>query len=386
MTTRNTGTSHFELQQTRRRFLDTAGRLVGGAAVASGVSSLWPTAHAFAAEEPPAGSRKIGYALVGLGNLSTNQLGPAFAKTKHSRLVGIVTGTPSKEPIWAEKYGIAERNIYNYETFDRVADNPDIDVIYVVLPNSMHAEYTIRAAKAGKHVLCEKPMAVSSAECRSMVDACKSAGRKLAVGYRCQFEPHHRECMRLARDEQFGRLKMIEAGFGFRIGDPTQWRLKKKMAGGGALMDVGIYALQACRYLTGEEPSTIMAQETKTDHQKFAEVDETLVWNMTFPGGVIANCTTTYNFSGFNRFTAFAERGNFGLEPAFSYQGITGTTSQGPLEFPAVDQFAVEIDDFSRCILDDRPTRVPGEEGLRDLLAIEAIYRSIKTGSAVTLS
>jgi len=381
-----TGTSLSNIQHSRRRFLSATGLALGGAAVAAGLVPRWPRTNSFAAEEPPTGSRKIGYALVGLGNLSTNQLAPAFAKTKHSRLVGIVTGTPSKEAIWAEKYRIAQRNIYNYETFDRVADNPDIDVIYVVLPNSMHAEYTIRAAKAGKHVLCEKPMAVSSAECRSMIDACKTARRKLAIGYRCQFEPHHQECMRLARTERFGSLKMIDAGFGFRIGDPTQWRLKKKMAGGGALMDVGIYALQACRYLTGEEPRTITALETKTDHEKFAEVDETLTWSMTFPNGVIANCTTTYNFSGFNRFRAFAERGNFGLEPAFSYQGITGTTSQGPIEIPPIDQFAAEIDDFSRCVLDDLPTRVPGEEGLRDLLAIEAIYQSIQRGSAVNLS
>jgi flagellin-like protein len=292
----------------------------------------------------------VTFALVGLGNLSTHQLGPALQKTRHCRLAGIVTGTPEKEKIWAEKYGIPERNIYNYENYDQIRDNPEIDVIYVVLPNGMHAEYTIRAAQAGKHVLCEKPMANSARECREMTDACKQADRKLAIGYRCQFEPHNMECIRLARENAFGEMKIIEAGFGFRIGSPEQphvkWRLNKEMAGGGALMDVGIYALQACRYLTGEEPATISAQETKTNPEKFSEVDESIAWTMKFPGGVIAYCSTTYIVSGINRYTAYADNGWFGLDPAYSYGGIHGQTSEGEIDFPQIDQFAAEMDAY----------------------------------------
>ena len=331
--------------------------------------------------------KKIGFALVGLGSLSTNQLAPAFAKTKHCRLAGIVTGTPAKEKKWADKYGISRENIYNYETFDQVAKNPNIDVIYVVLPNSMHAEYTIRAAEAGKHVLSEKPMANSAEDCRKMIAACKRAGRKLAVGYRCQFEPHHLQAIRFAREKTFGEMKFIDAGFGFRIGDPTQWRLKKSLAGGGAMMDVGIYALQACRYLAGQEPIAISAQETKTDAKKFAEVDETICWEMTFPSGLIASCSTTYAFSGMNNFSVYATEGNFGLGPAYGYGGIKGWTSRddGPLAFGAVDHFAAEMDDFAQCILNDRPSKVPGEEGLRDLTVIEAIYQSIHTGKTVEI-
>ena len=238
----------------------------------------------------PYSGRKLNVALVGLGSLSANQIAPGLLKTKYCRLAGIVTGTPAKAEAWKAKYNIPQRNIYNYETFDRIADNPDIDVIYIVLPNSMHAEYTVRGARAGKHVFCEKPMAVSSAECRKMITACQKAGKKLGIAYRCQFEPHHLEAIRLAREKTFGTMRSIQAGFGFKIGDPTQWRLKKALAGGGALMDVGIYALQACRLLTGEEPNLVSAVETKTDRVKFKEVDETLSWQMTFPSGVVASC------------------------------------------------------------------------------------------------
>ncbi len=217
-----------------------------------------------------------------------------------------------------------------------------------------------------------------------MITACKEAKVHLGIGYRCQFEPHHLECMELARSKAFGNIKYIEAGFGFRAGDPNQWRLKKALAGGGALMDVGIYALQACRYLTGEEPAEITAQETKTDPVKFAEVDETITWSMKFPSGVVANCSTTYNFNGVNRFRAYAEKGDFGMDPAFNYSGNKASSSRGPIQKEAPDQFATEMDAFAKTILMNEPNRVPGEEGLRDLLAIEAIYKSIKEGNKVT--
>lgn len=351
------------------------------------LATLGATAAALttgARAQEPAG-KKLGWALVGLGSLSTNQIAPALAKTKHCKLSAIVTGTPAKAEAWKKQHGIPDSHVYNYETFDRIADNPDVDVIYIVLPNSMHEEFTIRAAKAGKHVFCEKPMANSAEECRRMIAAVKAARKQLGIGYRCQFEPHHRECIRLAREKVFGPLKFLEAGFGFQIGDPTQWRLRKKLAGGGALMDVGIYALQACRYLTGEEPVEIVAQETKTDPVKFAEVDETITWSMKFPSGVAASLMTTYGFNGKNFFSATCQRGRFGLDPAFNYDGIKGWTSRPDvkIEFPAVDHFQAEMDAFADAILSNKPFTPGGEEGLRDLLAIEAIYRSIREGKAV---
>jgi predicted dehydrogenase len=336
------------------------------------------------AQEPAAG-KKLGWALVGLGSLSKNQIAPALQKTKHARLAAIVTGTPAKADEWKAKYSIPDSHVYNYETFDKIAENPDVDVIYIVLPNGMHEEFVVRAAKAGKHVFCEKPMANSADECRRMIAAVKAAGKQLGVGYRCQFEPHHRECMRLAKEKVFGPLKFIEAGFGFQIGDPKQWRLRKNLAGGGALMDVGIYALQACRYLTGEEPVEIAAQETKTDPVKFAEVDETISWSMKFPSGVLASVMTTYAFHGANFFTAICQGGRFGMDPAYSYDGLKAWTSKHDvkIDFPATDHFEVEMDAFSEAILNDKPFAPDGEEGLKDLLAIEAIYRSIKEAKAV---
>ncbi len=365
---------------TRRQFVSSAATLAAAAQLAP---------RLFAQGEET--KDQLGFALVGLGRLSTNQLAPAFANTSRAKLVGIVSGSESKPQQWQQKYGISEKNTYNYRNFDQIAENPEIDVVYVVLPNAMHEKFTIRAARAGKHVFCEKPMSVSSGECRHMIQACQDAQVRLGVAYRCQFEPHHLECMRLAREATFGQLRHIDAAFGFQIadyppGDLRRWRLEQELAGGGALPDVGIYALQACRYLTGEEPQSVMARELKTDPEKFAEVDETILWNMDFPGGVAANCSTTYGFNGLNRFVATAEKGQFGLEPAYSYSGIEGFAGDRKLDLPQIDQFAKEIDAFAEAIQTGSPSKVPGEEGLRDQLVIEAIYRSVATGKRETVA
>jgi predicted dehydrogenase len=362
-------------KQNRRRFIK---RSAAAVIVAPFLSTAVTRALAQAAE------KKIGFALCGLGSLNTNQIAPALPKTKHCRLAGIITGTPAKAERWKAQYNIPDRNIFNYDTMSRLADSPDIDVVYVVTPNALHADHTIKAAKAGKHVLCEKPMEATPEKCQQMIDACKAAGRMLAIGYRCQFDPNHLECMRLAREKVFGSLKIVEAGFCIHLGDPTQWRLKKALAGGGALMDVGIYALQATRYLTGEEPILVSGTETKTDAEKFKEVDESIVWEEKFPSGVIANCTTSYNTGGIAHFTAITERGAFGMNPAFYYNGNRGQRSDGQeINQPPLDQFGAEMDDFAECILNQRPTKVPGEEGLRDVKLMMAIYESIKTGRPV---
>ena len=361
----------------RRDFIRSAALAVAGAPY---LGSRLTTAN------PRTPAKSLGVALVGLGSLSTNQIAPALQKTKNCRLAAIVTGTPAKAARWKAQYTIPDRSIYTYETMSRMADNPDIDIVYVVTPNALHAEHTIKAAEAGKHVLCEKPMEVSSEKCQAMIAACKKAGRQLAIGYRCQFEPHHLECVRLARTKTFGDVRMIEAGFGFSIGDPAQWRLHRALSGGGPLMDVGIYALQATRMMTGEEPILVSAQETKTDLVKFREVEESMTYELKFPSGVIASCSTTYKVNGLNRFTVFAERGSYGMDPAYNYGGNRGWRSDGvPLRFPEIDVFAAELDDFAQCIADGRPTKVPGEEGLRDIRVMTAAYESARTGRAVRL-
>jgi predicted dehydrogenase len=254
----------------------------------------------------------------------------------------------------------------------------------------MHAEYTIRAAQAGKHVLCEKPMAISVKECDAMIAACKAAGRKLAIAYRLHFEPNNLELVRLARQKTLGAVKVIEASAGFRADDPKQWRLNKALAGGGSLMDIGIYALQAARYIAGEEPVSVSATLSITDPVKFKPgVDETMLFTLKFPSGIVANCASSYA-TGLNRFRAGAERGWFEVSPALNYVGIKGRVSEKGVtkefDFPATDHFAVEMDDFSDCILNDKQTRVPGEEGRRDLRIMTAIYEAAAAGKTISLA
>jgi predicted dehydrogenase len=332
-----------------------------------------------------ASRKKLGFALCGLGNLSTHQIAPALQKTANCRLAGIITGTPAKAAKWKAEYGIPDKNIYDYDSMHRIADNPDIDVVYVVTPNALHLDYALLAARAGKHVFCEKPMEISVARCRQMIDAVKAAGRVLGIGYRCRFEPNHLELMRIARSREFGRLKVIDAHFGFPI-IPGVWRLKRALAGGGPLMDVGIYCLDATRYLTGEEPVSVSAVVTRGEAGTFAEVEESVTWQAKFPSGTISHCSSSYNTAPLGYVRAIAERGWFGLEPAFNYDGIHGMRSDGkPIDLPAGDQFATEMDDFAECVLTGRPTRVPGEEGLRDVSLMMSIYEAAQRGHAIEL-
>ena len=331
--------------------------------------------------------RKLGFALVGLGSLSTNQIAPALQKTTHARLAGIVTGTPAKAAMWKARYGIPDKSIYDYATMDRMADNRDIDVVYVVTPNSLHARDTIKAAKAGKHVLCEKPMEVSAERCQQMIAACKAANRQLAIGYRCRFEPHHLEMLRIAKEKELGEVRLIESGYGFAIGDPTQWRLNRELAGGGPLMDVGIYSIQSAEMIAGQYPIAVTGMTTKTDPVKFKDVEESMTFELKFANGISASCTTTYKVNGFNRTTAYADRGAFGLNPGFNYLGIRGWRSdRQDLVAPDVDQFATEMDDFASCIINNKPTSVPGEMGLRDVRTMLALYEAARTGRTVTLA
>lgn len=365
---------------TRRGFTKSAALALGlGAVLPWKKTPMAATAYPILTEE-----KKLGVALVGMGNYATNQLAPALQETHFCKLAGIVTGTPAKAAAWRERYPDLEGHIYNYNTFDRIADDDAIDIVYVVLPNSMHAEFTIRAAEAGKHVICEKPMAVSVAECQAMIEAAEAAERKLYIGYRLHYEPHNVEAMRLGQERVFGEMKYIQNAFGFRIGDPTQWRLKKDLAGGGALMDVGIYALQAARYVTGEEPIQVTAQEFKTDPVKFAEVDETLTWQLTFPSGCVANCSTSYAARA-ERLYAAADQGWLELRPAYSYGGISGQTSDGPMDFPHVNQQALQMDAIAESLINGHDLRIDGYEGMRDVRIIEVIYESIQTGAPVAL-
>jgi len=358
------------MKYTRRKFITTLG--------AGSALLMLPAIPTFS-EPLFSGDKKLGVALVGLGNYATHELAPALQKTSRCYLSGIVTGTLAKAQKWKDQYNIPDKNIYNYQNFDRIADNKSIDVVYVVLPNSMHREFVIRAAKAGKHVFCEKPMALSSKECEEMIAACKKAGVRLFVGYRLHSDPFHKAAMKFRTEGDSGVI-YVQSEFGFKIGDPTQWRLKKALAGGGAMMDVGIYAIQAARYCIGKEPISVTAQEYKTGYKKFAEVDETITWQMQFPGGHVSNSSTSYSVP-LNNLYISTERRWFNLMPAFNYAGIKGSTNRGELNLPEVNQQAVQMDTFSKCIFDNTESDASGEEGLKDLKVIEAIYKAAKSGT-----
>jgi len=328
---------------------------------------------------------KLGIALVGLGYYSTDLLAPALQETQHSYLAGIVTGTPEKEKIWKEKYGIPEKNIYNYENYDEIANNPDIDIIYVVLPNSMHAEYTIRAAKAGKHVICEKPMAMNAAECEAMIKACKDNNVALSIGYRMHFEPHTQEVMRIGQEQELGPVKMVCAGAGFTMPNASKdhWKVKKAM-GGGAMMDMGVYSLQAARYVTGEEPISVSAQAINTRKEMFNEVDETMMFQLEFPSGAMANLHTSFGVS-MNYLDARCGKGWIKMDPFSAYRNIKAQTSKAVLEYPVINQQAAQMDEVAQCIKEGKPMRVPGEEGLKDMKVVDAIYKSAGTGEKIIL-
>jgi glucose-fructose oxidoreductase len=358
---------------TRREFLR---RLSLGALAMTGRSYL-----AARTDDPPRPARRpLGVALVGLGNYSTGQLGPALRETKLCRLAGVVTGSAAKGRRWSREYGFPEASIYHYDTMHRMADNRDIDIVYVVTPNGLHAEHTIRAAQAGKHVISEKPMANTVAECDAMIAACREAKVMLSIGYRLHFDPYHQELMRLARDQDFGAFTKENGAFAFVMSTP-QWRAEKKLAGGGPLMDLGIYVLhEACLAANGATPRAVTAHEPPKERPDFfRDVEESIGWTMEFPDGATAEGWTSYNGNG-NNFHADAPRGWFDLQNAFSYGGIIGKTSRGRLKFPRVNQQARQMDDFADCILTGRPTPVPGELGRRDLQIITAIYAAARSG------
>jgi len=326
-------------------------------------------------------------AIMGLGSYGT-RVAEAMKDCKRARLTGVVSGTPAKITNWQAKYNIPEKNCYNYENFDQIKDNPDIDVVYVTTPNGLHHDQVIRVAKAGKHVICEKPMAINAREGQEMVDACKKANVKLLVGYRMHFEPKTLEIIRMRKDDELGKILFFQGLSGFTIGDPTQWRLNKQLAGGGAMMDIGIYSINGARYMVGEEPVWVTAQETKTNTQKFKPgVDETIQFQLGFPSGAVASCLSTYSMSNLDRFFVNGEKGFAELLPATGYGPIKGRTNKGELTQPHITHQTVQMDEMAAIIMDGKqpPVPVDGEEGVRDLKIIDAIYLAARTGKKVEL-
>jgi predicted dehydrogenase len=375
-----------EKEFTRRGFISKVGKGLVVANVAGAFLKDAAAKQGLQVPDPP--GKKMGWAIVGLGSLSINQILPAFAKCEKSRVTALVSGHPDKANKLAVRYNVNPKNIYNYQNYDSIKDNPEVDIIYIVLPNSMHAEYTVRGFQAGKHVLTEKPMANTPADCQKMIDAGHAAGRKLMVAYRCRYEPFNREAIRIARSGELGPIQVIQADAGFNQGNPDQWRLKKDMAGGGSLMDIGIYALNATRYLTGEEPTEINALMYSTPGDpRFKEVEETINFQLRFPSGALANCTSSYGYFPQSRYRVVGTKGWLEMDPATWYSGLRMRVGNGNVisekELGERDHFALEMDHMSQCVMENKEPLTPGEEGLRDIKLMMGIYEAAKTGRTV---
>jgi predicted dehydrogenase len=334
------------------------------------------------------GERKVGYAVIGLGVIADHFM-RGVLQSSNSQITGLVSGHRDKAERIAAQYGVPKSSIYSYEDMDKFRDNKAIDAVYVALPNSMHAEYTIRSAKAGKHVLCEKPMSTMVSEAEAMIAACKDAHVQLMIAYRLHYEPLHLKAVKLIKDGALGRVQTINGAFGFNA-NPTAWRLNKTLAGGGSLFDVGIYALNASRYLTGEEPVGFTAVTSTVDQDgRFATVEENVSWTTKFPSGIVATGSCTYGAQMPGYFKVFASKGWLEMGPAYNYDGLKlrANFSSGGKGSPNVEiddastekdptQFTREADHFSDCVLRNQRPKSSGEEGLRDMKYIFDIYRA----------
>ncbi len=331
--------------------------------------------------------KTYGIALVGLGSYSKGQLGPALLETEHAKLTGLVTGSPEKVPEWRKKYEVPAENVYSYENFDDIKDNKDIDIIYVVLPTGMHAEYCIRAAKAGKHVICEKPMAASVEECDAMIAAANEAGVSLHMGYRLHWDPYHLRLMEVSRTEELGKLQSIDAAFGSnqQNPNPNDWVMTKELGVAGQLYNLGVYPIQASLYLARENPIKVTATSHNTRPELFTEIEEGYDWELTFPSGVTSKGFSSFGKSG-NYAIATAKEGKYGVdENGYAYGGLKGFVGDDKMKFPSVNQQALQMDGICQSIAKGEQGKVPGEMGRRDIAILEAIMESAETGKEVAL-
>ena len=327
-------------------------------------------------------------ALMGLGGYAT-RVAEAMQACKKARITALISGTPEKLQSWQQKYNVSAKNCYNYENFDAIKNNPEIDAVYILTPNALHHPQALRIAAAGKHVICEKPMALNARQGKEMVEACKKAGKQLLVGYRMHFEANTVDIIQQRINGNFGKILFFQGLSGFRIGNPSQWRLNKELAGGGSMMDIGIYSVNGARYMVGEDPVWVTAQESKTNPTLFKEgVDETIQFQMGFPGGAVASCLSTYNMNNLDRFFLNGEKGFAELYPASGYGPIKGRTHQGELNHAHVAHQTTQMDEMAAILLENKKALVPvdGIEGWKDMVIIDAIYKAAASGKKEPIS
>lgn len=332
-------------------------------------------------------AKQIGYAVIGLGHIARKAVLPAFAQaSENSRLVALVSGDRAKAQALAKEFRAAA---YHYEELRQCLTRDDVNAAYIALPNSMHCDYTVEAARAGVHVLCEKPMAVTADECRRMVRTCQTNRVKLMIAYRLHFHPAHLKTLELVRAGHIGPLKTFSSDFTLKVESPDDIRLQRRL-GGGTLYDLGVYCINTARSLFAAEPAQVMAMTVRSSRRYGGDVDESAVALIRFPDERLAHFHTSFGEERAATFTLLGEDGSIRLTNAYRYtepmaMEITRDGEREAFAFERVDQFAGEIAYFSQCILENRQPEPSGLEGLQDVRITEAIYRSARDGRPVTL-
>jgi len=332
-------------------------------------------------------ARRVRYAIVGLGHIAQVAVLPAFAHAqRNSELVALVSDDPTKRKELGRRYRIPQ--VVGYDNYNELLKSGEIDAVYIALPNSMHRDFTIRAARAGVHVLCEKPLAVTERECKHMIEACRRNNTKLMTAYRLHFEKSNLEAIRILRSGKLGELRYFSSIFSMQAQGPNI-RLDKEM-GGGPLHDLGIYCINAARYLFGAEPVELLAMSASGKDKRFKEIDEMVAATLRFPGERLASFTCSFGAADQATYDMVGEKGSLKLVNGYEYVApiemeVTIEGKQQSREFSKRDQFAPELIYFSDCILNDREPEPSGQEGLADVRVIEALYKSAATGKAVKL-
>ena len=331
--------------------------------------------------------KKIRYAVVGLGHIAQVAVLPAFAHAKNSELAALVSGDPTKERKLSRIYGAPA---YHYDDFEQAVKEQKLDAVYIALPNTQHRPFTERAARAGLHVLCEKPMATNEKDCRAMIAACEKAGTRLMIAYRLHFTPAHVDAVALARAGKLGDLRFFSSIFGMQV-KPDNIRTDPK-DGGGPLRDLGVYCINAARYLFDDEPIEVRATTaSKRGDRRFRQVEEMATAILHFPGDRVAQFTCSFGSGNVASLELVGTKGMLRIEPAYEYTGelkwaVTINDKKREKTFPAGDQFAPELIHFSDCILNGKRPEPDGNEGLADVRIVEAIFKSAASGRAVKLA
>ncbi len=337
------------------------------------------------ADSPSGRKTKLGIALLGLGGYADGQIAPALQMTEHCELRGLITGSPDKLPKWQKKYGVKEEHCYTYDNMQQIADNDEIDVVYIITPTATHKDFSLRAAAAGKHVWCEKPMAMDVEECRAIIDACTANDVRLAIGYRMLHEPNTRKLIQLTKENAYGAIQSARsyAGYGGSPPPTDYWRGQRDM-GGGALYDMGVYTINGLRYGTQAAPEAVVrASQERQGHDN--AVDLTTTYTLRYPGGMLAEGKTSV-VEKYNELHIEAEDGWYEMQPMQPYQGVKGSTSDGKVLGPPIkNQQSLQMDNDALAIMNATPFAAPGEMGLRDVAVIRAIIESAQTGGEVAI-